>query len=90
MLKNMVEPDGPQMTVWRMGIACWIIKATDAHSEYIIQYLLVLHDKSGRTQVSQCYVLRALPVLFFFNRFNVLLYQDAVAYMEPVTQIFNF
>ena len=26
----------PQMTIWRMRIACWIPKATDTHSEYVI------------------------------------------------------
>ena len=34
--KNMVEPDRPQMTIWRMRTACWITKATDTHSEYLI------------------------------------------------------
>jgi hypothetical protein len=28
----MVEPDRPQMSVWRMCIACWMRKATDTHS----------------------------------------------------------
>ena len=36
MWKNVVEPDGPQMTIWRMSIACWIIKATDRRPEYLI------------------------------------------------------
>ena len=36
MWKNMVEPDRPQMTIWRMRIACCIIKATDTHTEYVI------------------------------------------------------
>jgi hypothetical protein len=26
----------PQMTIWRMRIACWIPEATDRHSEYVI------------------------------------------------------
>ena len=34
--KNMVQPDRPQMTLWRMRIACWISKATNARSEYVI------------------------------------------------------
>jgi len=34
--KNAVEPDRPQMTIRRMRIACWIPKATDTNSEYII------------------------------------------------------
>ena len=36
MWKNFVEPNGPQMTIWRMCIACWIPKATNTHSEYVI------------------------------------------------------
>ena len=30
-----MEPDRPQMTIWRMLIACWIPKAIDTHSEYV-------------------------------------------------------
>ena len=36
MWKNIVERDRPQMTVWRMRIACWIPKAADTHTEYVI------------------------------------------------------
>jgi hypothetical protein len=47
-----VELDRPQMTIWRMRIACWIPKATTTHSEYVI----LLFD------CSKCYVIRTLPV----------------------------
>ena len=30
--KNIVETDRPQMTTWRMRIACWIPKATHTHT----------------------------------------------------------
>jgi len=36
MWKNNIERDRPQMTIWRMCIACWIPKATNAHSQYLI------------------------------------------------------
>jgi len=36
MWKNVVQPDGSQMTVGRMRIACWITKATDIHLQYVI------------------------------------------------------
>ena len=36
MLKNVVEVGRTQMTIWRMRIACWILKATNTHSEYVI------------------------------------------------------
>jgi len=32
MWKNFVQPGRPQMTIWRMRIACWITKATDTHT----------------------------------------------------------
>jgi len=35
MWKNIVQPDRPHMTIWRMRIACWIPKATNTHSEYV-------------------------------------------------------
>jgi hypothetical protein len=38
MWKNMVQPDRPKddNIVWRMCFACWITKAAETHSKYII------------------------------------------------------
>ena len=36
MWKNIVEPDKPQMTVWRMIITSWITKATNTHVGFVI------------------------------------------------------
>ena len=36
MWKNVVGLDRPQVTIWRMRIACWIPKTTNTHSEYVI------------------------------------------------------
>jgi hypothetical protein len=36
MWENMVEPDRPQRTIWRMRFACWITKATNTHPECVI------------------------------------------------------
>jgi hypothetical protein len=48
---NIVEPDRPQMTLWRMRIACWIPKATDTHSQYVILITFPLqqwlHDRAA-------------------------------------------
>jgi hypothetical protein len=35
MRKNIVEPDRPQTTIWRMHFANWIPKATNMYSEYV-------------------------------------------------------
>jgi len=42
--ENMVEADRPQMAIWRMRIACWITKATDTHSEYVIMIAFLLQE----------------------------------------------
>jgi len=34
--KYIVEPDRPRMTIWVMRIACWIPKATNTLSEYVL------------------------------------------------------
>jgi hypothetical protein len=36
MWKNTVKPGRPQMTIWRIHIACWIPKATNTHFEDVI------------------------------------------------------
>jgi len=36
MWENMVEPGRPQMTIWRMRIACYTPKVTNTHSDYVI------------------------------------------------------
>jgi len=37
MWKNTVEPDRPQITIWRMRIAYYITKVTGTHSQYVIR-----------------------------------------------------
>ena len=44
MLENIVEPGRPQMTIWRMRIACWIPKATNTYSEQAIRIAFPLQQ----------------------------------------------
>jgi hypothetical protein len=60
--KNIVERERPRMTVWHMRIACWISKATNTHSEYVI--LTDFHCSSGCTNAPLCYVVHTSHVLF--------------------------
>ena len=46
-----VEPERPQMTIWHMRIACWIPKATNTHSEYIILILFSAAKVVPRTHL---------------------------------------
>jgi hypothetical protein len=45
MWKNIVERGRPQMTLWRMRIACWIPRAINTHSEYIIPITFPLQQR---------------------------------------------
>jgi len=63
MWKNIVQPDRPQTTIWRMRIACWIPKATNTHSEYVIPTAFPLQrwlqERASMLQYARTY----LPVL---------------------------
>jgi hypothetical protein len=47
----MVERGRPQMTIWRMRIACWIPKATNTYSEFVIFIAFLLKKKVARTRL---------------------------------------
>jgi len=51
--------------ILRMRFAYCITKATYIHSECVI--LLLFHGNNGYAEVSNCYVIRMLPVLFNVN-----------------------
>jgi len=51
----MVQPYRPHMAIRHMYIACWITKATDTYSEYVIFF--AFPDNSGYANAPQCYVL---------------------------------
>jgi hypothetical protein len=63
MLKNIVDPDWPQMTIWRMRIACWIPKATNTHSEYAIPLALPLQQ----WLLERAFVLRCMYITCLVN-----------------------
>jgi hypothetical protein len=69
MWKNIVEPDRPEIIVWRMRIACWIPKATNTHSEYVTLIAFPLqqwfHERSSMllyTYTARLVALLHMPV----------------------------
>ena len=77
MWKNIVKSDRPQMTVWHVRIACWIPKATNTHSEYVVLIALPLqqwlHERASVVRYTHiaCLVLRSQDL--FFSHFHSLL-----------------
>jgi hypothetical protein len=60
MYKNTVEPERPQVAIWRMCTAYWITKATNTHSEYVILLAFSIATMDVRTRS----VFTTLSVLF--------------------------
>ena len=60
--KNALEPVRPQMTTRRIRIACWIIKATSTHSEYVILIAFPLHQCLHESASALCYTYTACLV----------------------------
>ena len=55
MWKNTVLPDRPQLTVWRMRIACQIPEATNYHSEYVILFAFPMQQwLHGSASILHC------------------------------------
>jgi hypothetical protein len=84
MWKNIVEPDRPQMKIWRMRIASWIPKATDTHSECIIliaspvQQWLQQRSSLLRYTYTAFIVIRSIPIILFIYLF---IYSDNFIYL---------
>jgi len=62
--KNIIEPNRPQMTVWRMRITRWIPKATNTHPGYVI--FITFHCANGYTNPPQCYVIRYVALSYMY------------------------
>ena len=62
MWKNIVESGRTQMTIWRMRIACWMLRATNTHSQYVTR--IAFPRQHFCTKESEICVIRMLPVLF--------------------------
>jgi hypothetical protein len=66
MCKNIIAPDRPQI-IWDMPIACWIPKATDTHSNYVVSTATMLTRK--RRNVTFVHI---LPVLLVYLKIKLL------------------
>ena len=55
MWKNIENPDRLQMTIWHICIACWITKATNTHSEYVILTAFPLQQWLHKRTSILCY-----------------------------------
>jgi len=78
MWKNDVERGTPQMTIWRMRIACWLPKLKK-HTQSI-KYCFLFHCNCGCTNVPRCerYTCITSLVIEFFRCFMLLHWTDTI------------
>jgi len=65
--KNIADLCTPQMTIWRMYITCWILKAKNTHSASVIIIVLPLQQwlKESTSMLRYTYVVCLVPTVVF-------------------------
>jgi len=61
-----VEATRPQMTIWCMHFECWVTKAIDTHSEYVILIAFPLQPWLHECASVFCYTYIACLVLLYY------------------------
>ena len=68
MSKTMVQPERPQMKIGHMQFACWITKATNTHSKYVILLALA---RQLQANAPRCNIYIYIACLVkFYNHHN--------------------
>ena len=75
MWKDIVERCRPQMTIWCMRFACWIPKATNTHSQYVI--LIAFPLQQWLHQRVSMFRYKYIACLVTFNNTKVILSLEA-------------
>jgi hypothetical protein len=90
MWKNIVERGRPQMTIWRTRIACWITKATNSHSEYVMLVAFPLqrslHESASMfpSLCIACLVILLHYIIIIVMSARGLLPQSSVRWATPI------
>jgi len=71
MWKNMVEPERPQMTIWRMRFVCRPTKVKETHSEYVISIAFQLQQWLCECASMLCYIYIACLVKWFYSVLSI-------------------
>jgi len=71
MCKNIVEPDGPRMTIWHMRTLWWITKATDTNPAYEVLTAFQLQQWLYERVPVLCYTYLACLVITIRTAVNL-------------------
>ena len=77
-LKNTVQPDRPQMTIWRMRIACWILMVYKHTLTICNTYCFATATMVARTRlIVTFYILRCTYII------HITLYINSLTFITP-------
>ena len=88
MWKYTVELERPQMTIWSMRIVCWLLKATNTCSQYVIIIAFPLQQWLHEYAAVLCYTyicLSCLNVLTSTTHLDLSLQQYLTLSQETTT-----
>ena len=87
MWKNIVELDRPQMTIWRMRLACWIPNSTNINSEYVIIIDFSTGTVAARTRLDVTLYMHCVSCLYIlWDSLNVVLnHYECCSYIRQHT-----
>jgi len=67
MLENMVEPERPQMTIWRMHFVCCTTKVIETHAEYVVSIAFQWQQWLYECAPVLCYMYTACLVKWLYS-----------------------
>ena len=68
---NIVEPERPQLIIWRMRISRRVPKATDTHSECVILFVFSIATMVARTPLSAVLCILCLSCFNYWGCINI-------------------
>jgi hypothetical protein len=83
MWKNIVQPNRPQMTIWRM--ACWMPKGTNTHTHTLRicnTYYFSTATMVAQMRLNVTLYVSTLPVLFYFLMMDCSSYSNQGSYQK--------
>jgi len=85
MWKIVIELDRSQMTIWHIRIACWVPKATNTHSEYVILIAFQLQQwlYEHASMLHYMYITHLVMYVMYISTDKVLLYFIGVLLHGP-------
>jgi hypothetical protein len=84
-----IVPDMPQMTIRRMRYACWITKATDVYSKYVIIIIIIIIISFPRQKwFCECVTMLRLYV-HYPSCFDTLVIGDEISFLLKVIDFFK-